>query len=479
MPIFGSFVDEFLKRIFGITSAHGTAISNLENRLAMGATFHDNFNRADANVLGNGWVQGGAGQELGIIDYAARLRGGTNTGVRYAICPQTMSDDDHSVAVIVNPKGVMDGCPTSLFVRANADMTEFVVAHVWKRRIQLGRGTRNGNSWTFTKWEEAQRGVNESDTVEVIATGTSYRVMVNRTTALEYTDSTGYPVDAQHRSVGFSQETRFQGIIPNWSWGLAAFTARSGISNLAETAKTANEAQASAVVAQETARSAQSVATYAQTTANGKPNFSDIPTNIPLWQNINPADDPTFPLSQLVNWTSVSGGSNAPANSDEGKSPDYVPATRVLELGFIRATRDRTYGTVGMITGRGGWGYDPQAFAVAVFKMDPASGNLSKFWDSGDVKNQIAAAGTQFRLPVPRFTAKQGDIFAVGILQISPSFGTSNRPLACLRQSRPDQPPGVFPRNIYGFVKDCDSIPDLITASSIKTGEWIPWLVLG
>ncbi|MFI5778148.1 hypothetical protein [Nocardia sp. NPDC051570] len=473
MPIFGGFVDTFLKSLFGITSAHGSAIAQLESRLATGASYVDNFNRKESNMLGNGWIQGGTGQGLGIIDFAARLDNhGFSTGIRYAICPQLMSEDNHSVASIVNPAGVMDGCPTALFVRANADLTEFVYANIWKRSIQLGRGTRSGDTWKFTVWKTYAKGVQESDTVELVAEGTTYRVIVNRTSVIEHTDTSGYPVDATHRTVGFSSETRFQGIIPNYSWGLASFVARSGMGNLATTHTAANEAQ-------ETARNAQNVATYAQTTANGKPNFSDIPTNIPLWQNINAIDDPTFPIAQLVTWTVVSGGYNAPAVGSEIGTPDYLPKTRVLELGFIRATRDRDYNTVGMITGRGGWGFDPQAFAVAVFKMDSGSGNLSKIWDSGDVKNQITAAGTQFRLTMPAIRAKQGDVFAVGVLQISPRPGTSNRPFACVHQSQPAQPPGVYPRNIYGYVKNLDTIPDFITASDIEQGPWIPWFVLG
>ncbi|RJO69763.1 hypothetical protein D5S18_28075 [Nocardia panacis] len=481
MPIFGGFFDAFLKSLFGITSAHGSAIAQLESRLATGASYVDNFNRQESNLLGNGWVQGGTGQGLGIIDFAARLNNhGISTGIRYAICPQLMSEDNHSVAAIVNPAGVMDGCPTALFVRANADLTEFVYANVWKRSIQLGRGTRNGNSWKFNDWKHIARGVQESDTVELVADGSTYKVIVNRTTVVEYTDTAGYPVDASHRTVGFSSETRFQGIIPNYSWGLANFVARSGLGALAETTKVANDAHSRAAAAHEAASDARSVANVAQTTANGKPNFTDIPTNIPLWQNINAVDDPTFPLSQLVNWTRVYGGdSNSSASSDESTNPDYTPKTRSLELGFIRATRDRNYSTVGMITGRGGWGFDPQSFTVAVFKMDPGNGNLSKVWDSGDVKNQITSAGTQFRLTMPTIRARQGDVHAVGVFQISPLPGTSNRPLACVHQSQPAQPPGVYPRNIYGYIRNLGTIPDFIKATDIQQGEWIPWFVLG
>ncbi len=463
-----SFIESFVRGLFGLTSSHSTAIAELEARLATGASFSDNFNRANAPVLGIGWIQGGAGQGLGIIDYAARL---DNTalvpaiGIRYAICPQAMTSNDQVVSAIVNPAGVMDGCPTALFVRANAGLTEFVYANVWKTKIYLGRGTRSGNTWTFSDWKSADRGVSEADTVELVASGTTYQVNINGANVLEYTDTSGYPVDSSHRTIGFSSETRFQGIIPNYSWGLAGFAARSsGLGTLAATTSVATAAQTTAVAAQATAES--------------KPGYSDIPTDIPLWQNINASDDPTFPLSQIVTWTQVYGSSSS-VSAAETTDPSYVPATRVLEVGHIRATRDRTYNTVGMITGNGGWGFEPQSFTVYVFKMDPATGVLTKVWNSGDVKSQIAAAGTQFRITMPTITAKQGDVFAVGVHQISPSVGTSNRPLMCVHQAKPAQPIGVFPRNIYGWVAAADTVPDLIPASSLQLGDWIPWFVLG
>ncbi|MGV9662568.1 hypothetical protein [Nocardia niigatensis] len=228
MPIFGGFVDQFLKSLFGITSAHGAAIAELEAKIAGGAMFVDNFNRPDSPTLGNGWIQGGTGGGgLAIIDYAARLVGRNDVGQQYAICPQLMSSGNHAVAGIVNPNGVMDGCPTSLVVRSNADMTDCVMARFWRTRIWLGRAQRSGNDWTYTAWREVARGVAESDTVELYAVGVRYTVMVNRSSVLEYFDDTGYPVDdPARRTVGFCEETRYQGIIPNWSWGMAAFTAR-------------------------------------------------------------------------------------------------------------------------------------------------------------------------------------------------------------------------------------------------------------
>ncbi|WP_039823255.1 DUF7257 domain-containing protein [Nocardia testacea] len=456
-------IEQFVRSLFGLTSAHGTAIAELETRISTGASHADKFNRPNAAVLGEGWIQGGAGQGLGIIDYAARLdNSGIATGIRYAICPQTMPSNDHSVSAIVNPAGVMDGCPTTLFIRANSDLTQFVYAQIWKRSLRIGRGTRSGNSWSFSEWRpNTARGINESDTVEFVGEGNTYRLIVNRTTVLEHEDTSGYPVDAAHRTVGFSSETRFQGIIPNWSWGLAGFSARASLGTLAATASVAATAQTTAVAA--------------QTTAESKPDYSDIPTNIPLWVNISPTDDPTCPLSTLVNWTAESGNELV-----ETEDPGMIPSTRAIMLGFIRATRNRSYSTVGMITATGDWGLSPTAFMVGVYKMAPGTGNLTKLWDSGDVKSQISASGTQFRLSMPTISATQGDVFAVAVLQIAPTVGTAVRPLLCVRHAQPAQPAGIYPRSIFGYVNNADSLPATIAASSVLNDQdFLPWFVLG
>ncbi|WP_327139340.1 hypothetical protein [Nocardia sp. NBC_01327] len=214
-----------------------------------------------------------------------------------------------------------------------------------------------------------------------------------------------------------------------------------------------------------------------QNQVNNRPTYTESPLNIPLWVNINSDDDPTFPLSQLVNWTDVTSSSS----SVEDAAPIYTPATDVLELGFIRATRDRTYSTVGLITGTGAWGNAPNMFWVYVYRMDPSTGNLTRLWTSGDVEAAITFQGTQFRLSMPTLQVHQGDVFAVGIQQNAPSIGTACRPLACLYQAVTDQPPGVYPRNIYQYYNATTSYPAPvnIAQSTLTDGNWIPWFVLG
>jgi hypothetical protein len=245
--------NSWVRSILGIQSSHGTKIAELEAQIAAGAAFTDNFNRPDAPDLGNGWVQGGQGQYLGIIDYAARLNNsilGTAFGIRYAICPQVMSDDNHAVVAIVNPAGVAQSAFTSLFIRANSDMTQFVYANIYGGRMYMGRGTRAGNVWTFTDWvSRTDRGVSESDTVDLSCAGTKYTLRINNVPVLEHTDTSSYPIDGSHRYVGFASETRLVNFLPQFSWGLSGFTARNVLGVFAEIKSTAQDASNQALEA--------------------------------------------------------------------------------------------------------------------------------------------------------------------------------------------------------------------------------------
>ncbi|QIS18522.1 hypothetical protein [Nocardia terpenica] len=487
---FISAIEAWVRSLLGINSAHGAAIAELETRLATGSAYVDKFNRPNAPVLGNDWIQGGAGQRLGIIDSAARIDNtGISTGIRYAICPQQMTDDNHSVAAIVNPAGVMAGAMTSLYLRANADLTEFVYLNAYRDALYIGRGTRSDNNWTFNDWKSVtSRGVRESDTIEFVPSGTTYKVVINRTTILEHTDVSGYPIDSEHRTVGFSSETKFQGIIPNYSWGLAAFSARSGLGQLSATHATATAAQETAAAAQVTAHGAQATATHAQTTVAAKPNYSDIPTDISLWENLNPKDDTTFPLSQAVLLT------NATKDGGESESivPFYTPASGALELGFIRARRDRTYNEIGLIIGPSGWSLVNNVH-ICLYKLNQSTGDLDTLlWTSGDIKSQLSQSDTHYRFNMSTtgtaagpITAAKGDVFAVGFLQNY--FGLGGYELIALQRYQIAQPAGIHPRQPYywsrggsgGNGPGFDSPPSSIPFASFGTNKWWPWFVLG
>lgn len=223
-----------------VHASNAGKITQIENLLASGATFSDDFNRDDnlagANPLGSNWVQGGAGQALGIIDNAARIDNplvpvGVVSGRRYAICQTVPLTNDVVVSTVVNPKGVAQGAMTTIILRSNAAMTEFVYVNIYGKSCYLGRGTRSGTTWTFGvggEWDSNTiKGVTEGATVDSLAVGTSYEIRVNGEVLLNYTDTAGaHPVDSTHRHVGFASETKMVALLPQYSWGLAAFAHR-------------------------------------------------------------------------------------------------------------------------------------------------------------------------------------------------------------------------------------------------------------
>ncbi|WNM69951.1 minor tail protein [Rhodococcus phage GuyFagieri] len=225
-------VQHFIAGLFDNTAHSAKIIGELQTRLALGATFNDTFDRENSPTIGAPqgylpWTQGGNGQPMGIIGNAARLDNtGGALGVQYAICPVLASTNDTIVATAVNPAGVAIAAATSLFVRANADLTEFVYANIFGKKCYIGRGTRVGNTWTWNDWKMANVGVGEGAYVELIANGYDYSLAINGKTAVSFTDPT-YPIDEAHRSVGFASSTvRDLFLIPRYSWGLAAFSHR-------------------------------------------------------------------------------------------------------------------------------------------------------------------------------------------------------------------------------------------------------------
>jgi len=102
-------------------------------------------------------------------------------------------------------------------------------------------------------------------------------------------------------------------------------------------------------------------------------------------------------------------------------------------------------------------------------------------WASGNVVSTITTQGTQYRLTMPTIQVSQGDIYAVGLQQNAPGIGTAVYPIACVAQAVTDQPPGVYPRNIYQYYNATSTYPapTSITQSQLNDGDWIPWFVLG
>lgn len=275
IPIIGDIVG-FVASLFGNSSASNARIARLETIVSKGSSGYDDFNRADTSSLGRGpqmttdWVTGGNGQALGVQGRAAGLVEGAlpADGRRWARYPTPASSSTMTADTIVDDKKVDNRACTSVIVAANAAFTEFVYANVFGTGVYLGRGTRSGNAWSFNDWKQnTSYRVGTAERVEVRASGSGiYQLVVDNTVILEHTD-TSYPIDSDHRFVGFAIQC-WTGIlaIPEYGWRLSAFSLKSesGTFTAIETVETvANGAQTVANNAAVAAGNAAVVATNA------------------------------------------------------------------------------------------------------------------------------------------------------------------------------------------------------------------------
>ena len=228
----GTFINRLLENIFGGFGNANRVLLELQAKLSEGATFHDTFDRPNSPTLGNGWIQGGNGSELQIIDNAARINGPASYGEgrRYAICPKKADQNDMAVSVGVNNKGVAQGACTTIILHSNANMTEFVYANLFLARFYIGRGTRSGNNWTFNDWKSSvdQKRLTEGGMVEFTAKNNTYKLSCNGSTLVEHNDTSDFPRDENHRHSGFVQQTTIF-VLPAFSWGIVAYTMRSQV----------------------------------------------------------------------------------------------------------------------------------------------------------------------------------------------------------------------------------------------------------
>lgn len=224
---------------------------------------------------------------------------------------------------------------------------------------------------------------------------------------------------------------------------------------------------------------------------SGKPSLSQIPVGSALWYSINDDEDATFLRSSLsfgsASGTSSGGGSTASAHTHGlGVVPDYQPAgngSDFLEIGYIRAAKDRTYTQVGFITGNSSTFAGITGAYVGVFYCDPTTGNLTLLNTASATTNlasSITTTNTEQRFSLGyTITASQNDIFAVGVLQVTSLFQTC---ASLMRTSLTDiSPPATqFPRKNYCYAGAYTAVPSSITESSLNysASTKLPFYVL-
>lgn len=228
------------------------------------------------------------------------------------------------------------------------------------------------------------------------------------------------------------------------------------------------------------------------TAIDGRATYDEVPLNVPLWQSLNPLEDPTFPRYGLYNYQPDDSGGDFTSSS----TSMYKPARTTIEFGFIRATRKRVYNSVGLITGKDSSGLidDVNRYYILIYRMDKTTGDLSLAYSSGDIKGAISfPSRTEVRYTLPgALEVEQGDILAVGIYQQGDGAWQGSRELAGVR-TNPTQPntAGFHPYRQYAWMRPnttqdgnqgggIPGVPVSIPRSRLNFDSGIiPWLVLG
>ncbi|WP_433662436.1 hypothetical protein ACQPW1_09960 [Nocardia sp. CA-128927] len=223
-----------------------------------------------------------------------------------------------------------------------------------------------------------------------------------------------------------------------------------------------------------------------------KPSLTQVPVGSPMWQSLGKTEDTTFPRSQLTfgaaSSTSSGGGSSGGSHSHSLRTvPDYQPAGHggcTLEMGYIQAQRDRTYKEVGFITGDSITAFGINGFYIGVYSVDTKTGNvtlLNPISAAVDMRGSFGATNTEYRFNLgTSITAKQGDVFAVGTLQLT-SLGQTCSSFLCITMNKITPAAGqAFPRAQYCYSGAWSAMPSSIEEKNLKYNESskVPFYVL-
>lgn len=525
IPIIGDIVG-FVASLFGNSSASNARIARLETIVSKGSSGYDDFNRSDTSSLGRGpqmtadWVTGGDGQALGVQGRAAGLVEAAlpADGRRWARYPTPASSSTMTADTIVDDKKVDNRACTSVIVAANAAFTEFVYANVFGTGVYLGRGTRSGNSWSFTDWKQnTSYKVGTAERVEVRASGSGiYQLVVDNTVILEHTDTT-YPIDVDHRYVGFAIQCS-TGILqlPEYGWRLSAFSLKSeagtftaieavetvangaattanGAVTVANGAQTAAENAVGTAVTQATAaaNAAAAAAAAANTLAvqQVRSEIVKLADNIPTvdsWVSMVPGQQVSFPISLLNlnvksidNKTGSTSSSGSHAHSIGSRTaPTYRPASNVVEGVWIKSTYSAGRATVSFF------------ITAYVFTTPPAMYvYFGRMTETGDLKidyvspNQAPTLTNSAQLVT--VTAPADVLYAfdewmyVGIHQVGSG---ACRDLYCIETPALTLDPDSFPRQQKIHFTSSSVLTEgstLPKASQLYTSPLVPWVGIG
>ncbi|MGN7134547.1 hypothetical protein ACTHQY_14875 [Rhodococcoides corynebacterioides] len=528
----------FANLLFGRDVALASRVAAIENKIAVGAEYFDNFKRGDnETTLGSpepgvvaNWVQFGDGEPMGVYDQAAQVRRNAlpDDGTRYARCPFLATSNDYRVAAVVHPRGCPPNPRTSLYGRCNADMTEGVYVDFFGDKTNIGRFTRSGLTMNRTQWKTTSRAYSNSSTPELRMAGTRYQVVIDDVVILDHVDTSSFPVDTAHRTSGFSLST-WTGIlaVPQFSPGFASFSVRNNDMTAvqqatvkAETAQqTADNAVDTAVTEATNAATGAVAGAVSGAIAPVKNQVEAVQASVITFQEGLPLrpfshsmtnSEMTFDrvllqprvtgvsLSGAVSSTSLgshrhtipSSGSNTGLEnlgshthsdtfsaSPQVSNATFVPAANTITAGFIRATWGGLRESFTFATGPV---TSPCPMQVMIGRLDPTNGNVVILWVSAELTAVIGSGSGEFVVTIPDgVLIEDRETIFVGIHQygsggIRPLYGIT---LAGLQRDGLLHP--AKPNTRFGRSTAMTAGTTLSAGSLDFSNDTLPWLGIG
>ena len=228
-----------------------------------------------------------------------------------------------------------------------------------------------------------------------------------------------------------------------------------------------------------------------------KANIEDIPTDVPGFISLNPVDDAVFPSSEMVPVPTIVNGLTSFDGSEYGHThyhnatitwvePIYTTAINRLDLGYINATRDRIYNTVGFTIAEQNQP-TKATVRVGIYKMGKTAagfpdGNLTLIWISplnATIQAQFGLAAQDIRVDLGvDIKAKRGDWFAVCVVQTGSA--NTQRHLLGKQTARKNALSGVFPTRLAMTRAGETAPPMTLTPAQLdNSSTWVPWMFMG
>lgn len=220
---------------------------------------------------------------------------------------------------------------------------------------------------------------------------------------------------------------------------------------------------------------------YTSTELSRKANRSDLPLGTPLWQSLNPYEDCSFPrveLNRMVKWVNSPTGPGPNVNDhthsvSSQQAPFYTPGADLMEITFIRCSRDRDYNQVGLMVGKAP--LPIKGLSISVYRVDVAEQKLVHLHTEANMNAWMTPgqADLRWRLPVG-LDAYLGEVFAVGLRQ---SGSGNTRPYAGVETETFEVPYDLFPKALTAVASYSSGVD--IPFSALSWTSWTPWVSLG